>query len=105
MLAVLILGSSALLGEFLFPSAAGTPPSRPAEARPALPPANPETRAPFDARASEAPAKSGTVCTLRVLRADPALDPGIVVTMKRQVDAAMVLASPCASSTEAAGKR
>jgi hypothetical protein len=38
-------------------------------------------------------------------RADPTLDPGIVVIVKRQVDPAMILASPCASSTEAAGKR
>jgi hypothetical protein len=105
MLAILILGSSALLGGFLFPLAAGTPSSRPPEARPALPPADSETSAPFHARGSEPSPKSGVVCTLRVLRADPSLDPGIVVTMERQVDPEMVISSPCARSTEAAGKR
>jgi len=105
MLAILILGSSGLLGGFLFPSAASTSSSRPAEARPALQQGESPTRAPFDPRATRPSANSKTVCTLRVLRADPTIDPGIVVTLKRQVDPEMVSPSPCAGSTEAAGKR
>jgi hypothetical protein len=105
MLAILILGSSALLGGFMFPSAASTTASHPAEARPALHTAHSQTGAPFDARATEPSTNSGTVCTLKVLRADPTLDPGIVVTLKRQVDPEMVFPSPCARSTEAAGRR
>jgi hypothetical protein len=105
MLAILILGSSGLLGGFLFPSAASTTSSRPAEARPALQPADSPTSAPFDARVSEPSAKSSLVCTLRVLRANPTIDPGIVVTLKRPVDPEMVFPSPCARSTKAAGER
>lgn len=105
MLAILILGSSDLLGGFQFPSAARTTASRPTEAKPALQPADSQTGAPFAARVSEPSAKSGTVCTLRVLRADPNIDPGIVVTVKRQFDPEMVFPSRCATSTEAAGRR
>ncbi len=105
MLAVLILGSSGLLGGFLFPSAASITFSRPPDARPALQPADSQTDVPFDARATKPSANPGTVCTLKVLRADPTIDPGMVVTLQRKVDPEMVFPSPCASSTGAAAKR
>lgn len=105
MLAILILGCSGLLGGFLFHAAAGTAASRPPDPGITLQPADSQTAAPLDARAPGPSASSGTVCTLKVVRADPTIDPGIVMTLKRQVDAEMVIASPCARATEAAGQR
>ena len=105
MLAILVLGCSGLLGGLLFSSAASTTASHPTDARPTLQPAERQTTAPFDARATGPSANSGPVCTLKVLRADPTIDPGIVVTLKRQVDPEMVFTSPCARATEAAGQR
>jgi len=42
-------------------------------------------------------ARRGTVCTLRIMRADPRLDRGMVVAMDRPVDSAMVVPSTCAA--------
>ncbi len=42
-------------------------------------------------------ARRGTFCTLRIMRADPRLDRGMVVAMDRPVDSAMVVPSTCAA--------
>jgi hypothetical protein len=96
MLAVLILGSSSVLGGFVLPSAASAAPARSSEVRAALHHADFQTKSPFNAPVEDAASNSRTVCTVRVLRADPRIDPGIVKQLERPVDQDMVAPSVCA---------
>ena len=96
MLEILILGLSGVVGGASPSSPPRATPERPDEARPAFHQADVRTRSTFDPSLSEAPSRSRTVCAIRVLRADPSVDRGIVKAVEWPVDQGMVVPSACA---------
>jgi hypothetical protein len=96
MLAGLILGFSSLVAEASAASPASTVPARSTEVRRARRQADVPTRSWFDAPVKDAESKSKTVCAIKVLRADPSIDRGIVKAVERPVDPGMVAPSICA---------
>jgi len=96
MLEILILGVSGVVAVASPFGPARTTPERPDEARAAFPQADVRARSTFDPSVNEAPERSGTVCAIRVVRADPRVDPGIVRAVERPVDREMVVPSVCA---------
>jgi hypothetical protein len=103
MLMMLILGSSIVL-DAPVPSAAAITAARRYEARPAQQ-TDPRVRFRFLAPVKDAASNGRIVCAIQVLRADPTIDPEMVVTLEQQVDPEMVFPSPCAGSAEVAGER
>ena len=96
MLEILILGLTGVVAGAFSSAPPRTPPERPDEARPAFHQADVRVRSTFGPSANEAPERAGTVCVIRVLRANPRVDPGIVRTAERPVDQEMVVPSVCA---------
>jgi hypothetical protein len=99
MLAMLIVGFSGLVGAAWPSSAADTVPARRYEATPspALHQADLRPGSPLGGpvRDDEAPIPR-TFCSIRVLRADPSVDRGIVKALETPVDQEMVVPSTCA---------
>ena len=96
MLEILILGLSGVIGGASPSSPPRTTPERPDEARPAFHQADVRTSSMVDASAKEAPSRSRTVCTIRVMRADPRIDREMVKAVEWPVDQGMVVPSVCA---------
>jgi hypothetical protein len=97
MLAILILGLSGVVGGASPSSPAPTIAERPNGARPVLPQADLPTWWSFEVPVKDATSNSQTVCAIRVLRADPSIDRGIVRAVERPVDPEMVVPSVCAA--------
>jgi len=96
MLEILILGFCGVVGGASLSSPPRPTPERPNEARPAFHHADVRPRSTFDPSVNETPGRSGTVCAIRVLRADPSVDEGIARAVERPVDQGMVVPSACA---------
>ena len=96
MLAILMLGLSGVADGPL-PSMPGrTTAERPREARPAVQTPRPRTSWSFEAPVEDVAPNGQTACAIRVLRADPSIDRGIVKLAEPRVDPAMVVPSVCA---------
>ena len=97
MFAILILGSSSVIGGAVLTSGAVTAPARLVAATSARREADRPARPRFDAPARDATPSGRVVCTIRVLSADTDIDREMVRAVERPVDPEMVFSPPCSS--------